>query len=174
VNSNTNIYLADIWGLSENDIYACGFEDSGRGVLLHYNGVHWEVLYDRLFNAQDSISIPKGKTTAVWGIDTSQVYIWTPAGSFLGSRYTWEKIDVPNDNTYVTNIDGSSAKNIFMVGHFSLIIHWNGKNWHRYNDLYRIPNGDELYGLCVFEDHVFIVGRSETARGIVYRGTINN
>jgi hypothetical protein len=169
--SGTNIHLWDIWGFSDHEIYASGYDDSiGKGVLLFFNGSSWQKLYEN--TKQDSI--PSGVTTTVWGYDTAHVYIWTSSSVYLGNRNKWNGIEIPNENVFIQRIRGSSQKNIFVIGHFSMIIHWNGKNWNRYNEFFRFPHGDVLYGCFVLKDQVFIVGRSETARGIVYRGTINN
>ncbi len=173
--SGTTVSLWDIWGGSENQIYASGYDESlGRGVLLFYNGTSWQTLYDNIYNAGDPTNTPRGETSTVWGYDTAHVFIYTNAGTFMGNRFGWMKANAPTDNTFMYKIRGSSKINLFMTGPYSLIIHWNGKSWYRYDELYQKSNGDLLYSASVFTNQVFIVGTSEKAQAIVYRGTIQN
>jgi hypothetical protein len=169
------LLMSDICGFSNNEIYACGYDQTtGRGVLLFFDGTSWKTLFDNIFNFGDSTNNPAGQITTVWGYDPNHVYIKTGAGTFLGNRFGWTKINIPNDNIYTHHIRGSSYKNIFSVGDFSLLVHWNGKSWHRYEGLSRSPDGDVLLSTWTDGNAAFVVGRSATANGIVYRGTIGN
>ncbi len=100
------------------------------------------------------------------------IYISTGYGSYLGNRFGWKQIDIPAP-VWIELIRGESYKNIFFVGDFGLVVHWNGKSWYRYDQFYTYAegNGDNLYGVWAKNNSVFVVGRSQTAQGIVYRGT---
>jgi hypothetical protein len=168
--TGTNIYLSDIWGLSRNAIYACGYNGStGYGVLLFFDGIQWDKLYERNFTTPIE---PYGQTLTVWGYDTSHVYIRTSSGVYVGNLYGWNNVDALADKTFVEQIKGGSYKNIFMVGHFGFISHWNGKSWYRYEKFYHVAEGtgDILQGVWAKQKQVFAVGRSTNAKGIIYRG----
>lgn len=167
MNSGTNMHLKDIWGTADNDIYAVGGDNSqGIGILIHYNGSTWRKIYERTYTP----NIPSGYTSTVWGIE-DKYYLNSGSGQYEGKDTTWTFVNAPTDNTYLETIRGDSKKNLFFVGHFGLIVHWNGKSWYRYDEFFRKPAGDLLFGCWAKEDNVVIVGRSEIgARGIVYRG----
>ena len=85
MNSGTNIRaLSDIWGFSDNAIYASGYDaSSGRGVLLYYNGTTWKTLIDKIYNYGDSTNSPAGQIPSVWGYDDSHLYDMDPSGNFF-------------------------------------------------------------------------------------------
>lgn len=170
VNSGTNVFLSDVWGFSNESIYACGYDDAtGTGVLLFFDGKIWNKLYERNYTTPIE---PYGNTIAVWGYDTSHVYISASSGDYMGNRYQWDRQEIPSDNVRILSIRGENYKNIFFSGHFGLLIHWNGKSWYRYEQFYTYDqwSGDILYGVWTKNKIVFVVGRSRTAQGIVYRG----
>jgi hypothetical protein len=166
--SGTNHTLYDIWGTSDSDIYAVGGNDSqGIGILLHFNGSSWNKIYERTYIA----NLPSGFTSTIWGISENQYYLNSGSGQFQGSDSTWNFVNAPTDNTYLETIRGDSKKNLFFIGPFGLIVHWNGKSWKRYDEHFRKPEGDILYGAWVKDKNIVLVGRSDIgARGIVYRG----
>ena len=167
MNSGTELNLKDIWGTSDTDIYAVGGDDSqGIGILLHFNGNSWRKIYERTYTS----NLPSGLTSTIWGL-SDQYYLNSGSGQYKGKDTSWRFIEAPTDNTYLEAIRGESEKNLFFVGPFGLIVHWNGKSWHRYDEFFKKPNGDNLFGAWVGEKDVVVVGRSDqTARGIVYRG----
>jgi len=169
--SGTTIDLRDIWGIDANTIYAAGYDiTTGTGVLLFYDGTQWNKLYERNYTTPIE---PYGSTSSVWGYDSSHVYIATGYGSYLGNRWGWNKLnDIPAP-VWIEAIKGESYKNIFFVGDFGLVVHWNGKSWYRYGQFYTYSQGggDNLYGVWAKDNSVFVVGRSQTAQGIIYRGT---
>jgi hypothetical protein len=174
MNSGTNISaVSDIFGFSDNQVYASGYDETtGRGVLLYYDGANWQTLFDNIFNGGDPTGAPRGEAASVWGYDTAHVYIWNNAGTFLGNRFGWTAVNTPTDHIFVHMIRGSSYKNVFMAGDYSLLTHWNGKSWHLYQEFSPGSNSDILNGVWTEGNIVFVVGRSPTAKGIVYRGLI--
>ncbi|HVN48261.1 MAG TPA: hypothetical protein VMU30_05505, partial [Bacteroidota bacterium] len=91
---------------------------------------------------------------------------------FLGNKFNWSEI-YPPAPTFVESIRGESYKNIFIVGDYGLILHWNGKGWYRYDQFYTYANGngDVLSRAWIKGNIVFIVGHSPLIQGIIYRGT---
>lgn len=168
--SSSYYSLEDIDGISSTNMYAVGYDiTTGTGVLLFFDGNIWNKLYERNYTTPIE---PYGGTSAVWGYDTSHIYISTGYGSYLGNRFAWQQINIPAP-VWTESIRGESYKNIFFIGDFGLVVHWNGKSWYRYDQffIYAQGNGDNLYGVWAKNKTVFVVSRSQTAQGIVYRGT---
>jgi hypothetical protein len=165
--SGTALHLKDIWGSSENDVYAVGGDDSqGIGILLHFNGSIWSKIYERTYVP----NIPSGYASTIWGVK-DEYYLNSGSGQYKGKDTSWSFVNAPTDNTYLETIRGNSVNNLFFIGHFGLLVHWNGKSWYRYDEFFRKPDGDLLLGAWVEEKNIVIVGRSDNAaRGIVYRG----
>ncbi len=47
MNSQTDLNLFKIWGTNSKNIYATGYDSqSGKGVLLHFNGQSWLKIFD--------------------------------------------------------------------------------------------------------------------------------
>jgi hypothetical protein len=166
MNSGTNVHLFSIWGTSDKDIYAVGGDDSkGIGVLLHYDGIQWNKIYER-FNQP---GIPSGFTETIWGLN-GKYYLTSSGGEFVGSDTSWTAINPPVEHTSMESIHGSSKDNFFIVGHFGSIIHWDGKSWYKYPEFYRKPQGDLLKDVWYNKNNVVVAGTSGDFRGIIYRG----
>jgi len=166
MNSGTGIHLENIWGTSDNDIYVVGGDDSkGIGVLLHYDGIKWNKIYEK-FNQP---GIPSGYTETIWGLD-STYYMTCSGGEYVGSDSNWTAINPPVANTRMESIHGSSKDNFFIVGHFGSIIHWDGNTWYKYPEFYRKPQGDLLKDVWYSKNNVVVVGTADYYRGIIYRG----
>jgi len=162
MNTGTTHTLYGIFGI-QNDVYAVGGDPStGIGVVLKYRGGSWKIIYERPYNP-DSLS---GRVSAVWGAAIDRFYIDT----FEGHDSTWQRLQVPDDNTYIENTFGTQNNNIFMVGHFGLIIHFSGRSWWRYDQIFRKPGEDVLFGVWCDTRSAFVVGRTNGARAIVFRG----
>lgn len=165
--SGTTERLDDIWGSAPDDVYACGGEGSTmQNVILHYDGIKWQSICEL-------VDLCNGITSkAIWGSGKDNIYIETGRASYQGNlEDTWEEINIRNDNTEIRRISGSSSFNVFQVGPFGLILHYNGKYWHRYG-LYNKPHGDVFKSVKVIGNHVYVVGDTETSsRGIIFKGT---
>ncbi len=166
--SGTQHHLYDIWGISDKDIYTVGGDESqGIGIMLHYDGSSWKTIYER----KKQQGNPSGFTSAVWGSSSDKIYVSSSSGEFIGNINEWQLLNAPFEDAYIESIRGYSNKNLFFVGDFGLIVHWNGKSWKRYGEFYKKPYGDIPYGLWVGKESVFIVGISVPGNtGIIYRG----
>ncbi|VAX19019.1 hypothetical protein MNBD_IGNAVI01-2735, partial [hydrothermal vent metagenome] len=97
----------------------------------------------------------------------------------IGGRNLLEFVDndfndiyIPGRTRYVTKIRGSNINNIFTVGTFGEINHFDGVNWKNIED-FEVPNGTirNLRSVWSSKQKVFIVGR-EINRAIIIYGTI--
>jgi hypothetical protein len=171
--SRTKYHLRDVWGFASDDVYACGgnIGDAVKPILLHYDGISWESVLDTTKEERDYLE-------SIWGTSSDNLYFSSGSGFFQVNIYDgWTSSVIPDDHTAINKLRGSSKYNIFIAGHFGLLLHYNGNSWYRYDEIFskRYPYGPILSGIMVFENSVFIVGVDvNTAKAIVYRGTINN
>ena len=167
--SGKSYSLQDVWGFASDDVYAGGGGNAeSYAVLLHYDGSSWKAIVD-----SSSQTIGRHVPT-VWGSSANNVYYWSSLGFFNGSVKTgWNMQTIPDDNTFMRNMRGSSANNIFIIGDFGIILHYNGSTWHRYDEIYRKPGGDILSSVFTIDKTVFIVGQYfNTAKALIYKGAL--
>ncbi len=175
--AGTKRNLYDIWGFGPDDVYACGgytgaIGDTSKPILLHYDGNNWTSLLD-------TVNYPYRNINTVWGSSPDNVFFEGPyieIGLYQGNLHDgWHFVPIPDDNTHITKIRGNKNYNIFLVGHYGLVVHYNGRNWRMYDELLEKPGGPILSDVMVFDNTVFIVGvEFGSLKGIVYRGIIQN
>jgi len=156
--SSTDLPIQDIWGVENTpgggkEIYCIAstkFQGGESKVMKIENNTVINISTDSL-----SWSI-----SSVWSSNGREWYI---CGDGLyknrDPHSPWEKISGP-PLIYMERIRGSEINDIFVVGHFGLVSHWNGLSWHTYPAMQR-----KYYGLAVKGDLIVAVGQ-ETA-GIV-------
>jgi hypothetical protein len=139
--------LRSVWGTSHNDVWATGFNSSkGESVLIHFDGTAW---------TEDSFSSTGNATD--WGIGTvwttdsashkvvviagSSVFRKTDNGSWRGdSDKVGNKL---GPNSYIgIGALGNSSNDLFAIGGWGFISHWNGKSWHQYESFYDYSNSN--------------------------------
>jgi len=164
--SPTDIPLRDISGYGEK-IYAVGGDPStGEGVMLELVDGQWEIIY----KGKAQLIPAQGYSTTVWCINSYRAYLYNDGigvGTTFRDEITLSGID--NLGIRLKKIRGTDHNNIFAVGPFGFIAHWNGSEDRLYPSFDR-QNGSSLYDVMVFENNVFAVGMTRDGRGIVYRG----
>jgi len=156
--SGTDLPIQDIWGVEntpggEKQIYCIAstkFQGGESKVMKIENNTVINISTDSL-----SWSI-----SSVWSSNGREWYICGDGLYKNRNPYSpWEKISGP-PLIYMERIRGTEINDIFVVGHFGLVSHWNGLSWHTYPAMQR-----KYYGLAIKGDLVVAVGQ-ETA-GIV-------
>ncbi len=145
-----NCYISKIKGIDKNDIWITGWEKDGNhnDLIIYYNGSSWEnenkipfyplVPNDILrFNKKENLIV--GNTI------------------IFGKKDNWSVMKNPA-TAYINSIDGSKANNIFAVGAYNLLLHFNGIDWHKYTNL--PTTGGFLSGVWTTSNRVFTVGLS--------------
>ncbi|MBN2099045.1 MAG: hypothetical protein JW753_05550 [Dehalococcoidia bacterium] len=116
--SSTKNTLRDVWGSSDNNVFAVG----DAGTILYYDGSEWSTVTSGI--APD--------LHAVWGSSESNVFAVGDAGTIL--RYdgsTWSRMSVTSTRTGSSsrNMDplygiwGSSENDVFAVGSETIMHH---------------------------------------------------
>lgn len=147
--------LRSVWGTSHSDVWAAGFNsETAESVLLHFNGMMWKEIDVRQLG---SIGAGNHALMQVWAVDSAGHRIVVPSGSLL-----WRKTDdgawrsdsgaVPNrlsDGGFIgLGVRGNSINDMFAVGGWGFVAHWNGRNWKKYDELFNY--GDPFYGTSGF------------------------
>jgi hypothetical protein len=157
--SGTQIKLSDIWGLSENDIYAVGADMSTLdNVVLHYDGASWSHL-----------PTDQNRKVGVWGTAPDHLF-FTGDGVRTYDGEDYHLIDWPSDIPYIFShsIRGTAINNIAVAGEFGLVLHFNGSDWKGYPQLLDF-SATALKAVSVTNNSIFAVGLSNY-QGIVYHG----
>lgn len=105
--------LLDIWGITENDVYAVGAE----GTIVHYDGQKWQSLYS-------------GTTEplfGIWGTSADNIYAVGNRGTMLHYNGTaWSTINV-NTEDPLFDIWGSGPSDIYVpVFGDDTMLHYDG------------------------------------------------
>ena len=69
-------------------------------------------------------------------------------------------------NYHMESIRGTAENNIFAVGHFGFVAHYNGSTWHYYPELYRYAIASSV---AVIGNSVFVVG-TDGSQAFIYVG----
>lgn len=155
--SGSDVDLTDIWGCSDNEIWAAGREYN-KSVILKYNGSSWVTFYEwdssldnyMVPNEELLLSISSIWTTAdmdsliavgAWGVFTVSKQTGKARWSYQ-RRWDWD----PSPIGYPLRVRGRAANDIFVSGKRGTILHYNGKNWKHYYDFYD-PGGIWLRGI---------------------------
>lgn len=79
-------------------------------------------------------------------------------GIAVGDQTSWRIYSVPNFDgyNYLNGINGLASNNIFVCGAKGNVLHFNGKEWHQYQDFYSTGRG--LVGIGITKSKVYIVG----------------
>ncbi|MGB2869028.1 MAG: hypothetical protein WBD36_11295 [Bacteroidota bacterium] len=139
--NGTTVDLLDVWGSPRGTVWAVGYKDFVGTVLLKVAGNVVEPVYDDNLNwftiRNDSLS---GVLTSVWTNSDEKVYAVTPAGLYEcpssthgdGKRNWFNNTFSPG---FPNRVRGQGANDIFVIGDFSFLAHFNGKSWHWYQEI---------------------------------------
>ncbi len=166
-NSSTDINLLDIWGANANEIWTAGYSSkSGESIVLHKKNNFWRTIYkvepeDFRWNFRLSDTLC-GVVTSLWTLKSRKTWFTTSSGIYYSLFFGKHRKDIlswaPSYTVgYPTRIRGENTNNIFSVGHFGTVVHWNGLNWKHYNELFT-ASGLILRSVAVKDNLVVIVG----------------
>ena len=161
--SGTQLFLKDVWGSSSTDVWATGMDFfSAQWTVPHYDGLTWQPSHI------DSITY--NRPGGVWGTSKDNVYIASDyVLRFDGQR--WNRLTTPNTLYNTGGVEGSAANNLFVVGSFGVVLHWNGSTWRQYDELLVPQGGRLLERVWTDGKEVFVVG-STASQAIVVHGKL--
>jgi photosystem II stability/assembly factor-like uncharacterized protein len=113
--TNSHKDLLGIWGSSERDIYAVGYD----GTIIHFDGSSWNIMNSGV----------RKDLLCIWGNSANNIYAVGVAGTILnfdGSAWNTMKNDRIS-NLY--SIYGSADNNVFAVGSGGTILRYENSTW---------------------------------------------
>ncbi len=154
LDSETSTPVIDIWGHINS-------KNKKRLVLATISCDWWNTEGDyRIVSLHNNYLVdtlqwkwPKERPLmSIWWDDNSPIYVVGGGIAFFDT--TWHTVNnIPNYGLY--KIRGSAWNNIFAVGSYGTILHYNGVNWHYYNEL--IFDG-AIKSVAVKDEYVVAVG----------------
>jgi hypothetical protein len=170
--SGTNIDIQDIWGAmnpqsGEYEILAASsLQNYGRDLeLLGIEGTTVSKLDTSGLHVNQS---------SLWFLP-GQIYYITGNGVFTKQKLSepdW-LLDATHPLFYKDAIRGSDWNNVFIVGSFGLVSHYNGSTWRHYAGS-ELPSLNGLWNsVCVKNNCVVAVGELVGNQGIILRGRRN-
>lgn len=124
--------LIDVWGSSPSNVYVVGTInlDSTATQIAHWNGSKWQPLplIPDFFSAMGII-----------GFSPNDIWIAGVSGRgpgvahFNGTKWIVQNIFASFYNSKLTAIWGTSSNDLWAVGYYGLIVHYNGTSWTQIN-----------------------------------------
>jgi hypothetical protein len=165
IESGTDADLKDIWGTPDGrEIWVCGWDWSGRCTILDINFNSAKIIWDsqvlkNSFVFHDYINSLWANGNGEFMLAGGAVYHYSLIDKNIirnewirhkNGRYVFD----PGNFTY--RIRGSGKNNIVIAGDGAMIWHYNGKSWHKYEELWNQDN--RLYGLAVTDNLIIAAG----------------
>jgi hypothetical protein len=168
ISFDTTISFGSFFGFSENDVFAtCGRildkdaqRDSSMYLLMHYNGANWSII--------DSFYEYPGFSNEHFGFNlwaTSTTLFSVSQSVYKKTGNTWSLLLNTGYPFYA--ISGSSENNLFAVGYSTQLYHYNGNDWHCFQQF----TNSNLCGTGVWcnSKEVFVLS-SDGSKSFIYHG----
>ena len=155
--SNTTKDIGQIWGTSDKNIWASGWnQTTAESVLLYYDGNSWTV---QDLSKLGDIGVGKNALIGVWTCDSLNHHITVASGSFIyktNDNGLWHSDTLQNSlggGAYdgLNIIRGNSSTDIMVQGGSGFLSHWNGKTWYFYKGLFDWGNPSYDIGAFSFK-----------------------
>ena len=122
------VFLYDIWGTDENNVWAVGHSDLNRYQIWHWDGETWK-------NVVPDVKGPRASYYEIFGFSENDFWIVGTAGYsgyILHYAGSWNRVD--NDNLqHCYSIWGTSSQNLFIGSRHGLIYKYDGKKFIQYD-----------------------------------------
>lgn len=175
--SGTDVDLLDVWGSPDGSlVWACGWEDFKPTVLLRLQNGVWKKNWEEnnpFTIREDSLS---GILSSIWTSDEKRLFIASHHGLYKTLSETRGRADRTSFvQSYLpgfpTRLRGSNVNDVTLVGHYTMLAHFNGYTWRYFQEFYD-PN---IHLFSVDQKGNYVVALGEiydpfNRRGIIFRG----
>jgi hypothetical protein len=163
--SGTSLDVWQITGLPTGEIYAVAsdyFNSYLGSVILRISGN--SVIQDEFF--------PVGQKFGIWGTESREAYA-TGEGTFHKSNGSlWEEIITPNPRVAMWSVSGTAPNNVIVAGSYGAVIHWSGRSWKFYDELYDRSSFKSYFKAFSIGNKYFLVGNTPS-HAMITVGTRN-
>jgi hypothetical protein len=142
------MFFNGLEAINSNNVYATAHsenETASVDYLLFFQGVSWTIIDSNITSGQ---MIRNSFPTLIKNVE-GQLYGSGDIGIVKKEGDEWVVI---GENLY-GQIHGTSATNIFLGNQDLGVMHYNGKNWYKLNELPPL----NYFGIVVFDDSVFLL-----------------
>ncbi|QQS37557.1 MAG: hypothetical protein IPM56_06275 [Ignavibacteriales bacterium] len=157
IQSYDGTYITDISGIENVGLYLVGQPNtsSGNNIISFFNGIQWVNINDQ--------SVLNTYPRTIKMFNKNMVFI---GGNNLFEKQgqSWTYRSIGNYGT-IEKISGSKSNNIFTVGFFKELYHFNGITWHFYEEL-KAQHG-VFNGVITLGSKVFIAGQNQNMTSAV-------
>ncbi len=179
-------YFNDVWVFDKNNIWAVGYispEDTtinGTHIsnpnIIKWDGTGWKL---QLFSGTSS------GIDGIWAYDTSHIFFANGiVVRYENGNYQYEdftNVPLPNGQR-VEKLWGSSENNIWGIGPWGTIVHFDGQSWKkidfdtqwRFDDITGNPNSGFAYAVATDQSfNTIIVELKNNSTNIIYNSALN-
>jgi len=150
--------ILSIFGFNENDLFAVGAShdkkppiDTTYYYFFKYNSLKWKLI--NFYKRTIALEPRKFGHRTLWGVQN----VLYSGGYGLYQYNNNEWFPIFDDNIFIWDIYGNHQNDIFAVGLFGYIFHYNGVDWYLYKQfLNKFINNK---GVWMYGDYVFIIGQ---------------
>jgi hypothetical protein len=154
IESGTDVDIQDIWGINGGSSYpfilcaASNAIEPGEHKILKINNS----------NSVDTISwFSNRRVNSVWMDSKFQLFACGD-GMFINSSNLWEQQETITA-VYKERVRGKSKNDLFVVGDFGLLAHYNGVRWREYPE----ASSASIYTSLDFKNNLMVtVGYTQT------------
>jgi hypothetical protein len=151
-----SIWFGSITGFASNDVYGIGYKVGATGLNTYYF-LHWDGNGWTIENSFTESAFTPDKFGSNGIISLGGKLFSVGSGIFQKTFSGWERI-FGDRFTRFRYMNGTSESNLFAVGNYNMVYHFNGTDWFRYT-LPRVSKDNVHYSSCWTDDRgVFIVG----------------
>lgn len=149
-----------------NDMWSFEYNNSGgQGYLVNSDYPYNFIIHiDYYLNNYTSSKFENKYISSVWTRSGHPIYL-AGDGVFYNKNNNWEPINNIS-NKFVEKIRGDLLNDIFIVGHYGLIAHFNGLNWRTYPTL----EMDGIYKTVALGQELVVIGGKENSNAVLLIG----
>ena len=165
----TTLNLKDVWGAHDGSaLFAAGYDQTGQiGEIFEFDGTNWKSVYsiapgDPRWGTREVDSLC-GVASSIWTMSGRGLWSGTTSGVYHsifvdGKRY--DRISWAPDYRigFIERLYGEDDNDLFVVGDFNTIAHWNGSTWFDYSSLFDIQTSSSLKSVSVGDNTFIAVG----------------
>lgn len=165
---NEDVLINGLVSINSNEVFATGHQEKfipGQGAYLadylyKYNGTVWALIDSNItsnnYNRKSFPTLLRSINGNIYG--SGEIGFVKKAGD------SWQAIKTDIHGQF----NGTDENNIFLANQDFGVLHYNGKDWHRFDELPWLS----YYDVEVFDDAVFLLA-SDGAKSYVVKGTLN-